>query len=134
MSIRNFLYVRNPFKKRDITIVSEIFEEDEKKFVKFAWTFRSNHDQFIKREGRKVALERLNNKDQCFAEVEVDQFSFYEIAATIVSTIFSNKDTPKKYLDDLNEDFSYYKNCLEYGKPELVKVMEKWSRSIGYKF
>lgn len=47
MSKVKYLYVRNPWDRRDITIASDIVEENGKKFVKFGWAFRSNHDQFI---------------------------------------------------------------------------------------
>jgi len=110
MSKVKYLYVRNPWDRRDITIASDIVEENGKKFVKFGWAFRSNHDQFIKREGRTIALNRmLNNHEEYSSKVEVEAFKFYDIAEAVLNVIVSNEYTPKKYKEDILSDIYFYR-------------------------
>ena len=52
-----FLYVRNDYKKRDITIASNLVKEGDKTVIKFGWAFRHKKDKFIKKEGRDRAVE-----------------------------------------------------------------------------
>lgn len=96
MSNCKYLYVRNDWYKRNITIVSDLVEENGKKVVKCAWAFCSNKDKFIKKEGRQLALERLNNNDPAYSSsFEVETFKFYDIAAHILACIHQHPTTPK---------------------------------------
>lgn len=104
-------YVRNDPKKRDITIVSDLQEVDGKKVVKFAWAFRSNHDTFIKREGKVLARERLEYNDPNYSSFfEVDNPKFRSISANILKNILLNKNTPRKYFEDIEFDIEYFEN------------------------
>jgi len=104
-----FLYVRNEYRNRDVTIVSDIFSEGDKKFVKFAWTFRNNHDKFVKKEGAKIALQRLEMMEQGYsALVEVEEFKFYKLATKILSTILESNKTPVKFIEDISADLDYF--------------------------
>lgn len=119
MSKVKYFYVRNECKKRDITIASEIFDEDGQKYVKFGWSFRSNHDQFIKREGRKLAFERMTSGQPGFsATVAVDDFKFYDLIAKILDAILTCPTTPRKYIDDISEDLYFFASCAVRGKPK----------------
>jgi hypothetical protein len=118
MSNVKFLYVRNEWKNRDITIVSNLFDEGDKTFVKFAWAFRNNHDKFKKAEGRKIALERLESNDSNYSdvfEIEKDKIKFFNIATDILSIISQKENTPRKYIDDICEDLHYYIHCSNGG-------------------
>lgn len=111
MSNIKYLYVRNEWKNRDITIVSDLFEKEGKTFVKFAWAFRNKKDKFIKREGRKIALSRLENEDPNFSsliEIEPEKVGFYAIASKILNGIISTKTTPKMYIDDISENLHFF--------------------------
>lgn len=122
MSNVKFLYVRNEWKKRDITIVSNLFDEEDKVFVKFAWAFRSNHDNFKKADGRKLALERLELGDVKYSdqfEINKSDIQFFKIATEILSVISNNPNTPRKYLDDIAEDLSYYVHRAMGGHSKL---------------
>ncbi len=108
MSNIKFMYVRNPWKKRDITIVSDIVESEGKVFVKTGWAFRSNHDKFIKKEGRNLALERMNSSDEDYSEVlEIGKKNYYDIALVILSHIYNKYSTPRKYLNDISWEIQY---------------------------
>lgn len=133
MSNVKYFYVRNDYKKRDVTIVSDILTDGEKCFVKAAWSFRSNHDKFIKREGRKIALERLKCSDVDYSaliEIEKEDIKFFEIVSRILGTILVKESTPKKYLDDLSEDFRYYTECAVHGRPSWQSVLSSVDRTI----
>lgn len=126
MSNLKYLYVRNIYKKRDITIVSDVYDENGKTYVKAAWAFRCNHDKFIKKEGRKVALERLNVLDPNYSTVfETEEVKFYHIAAIILSEILTSQSTPKKYLEDIHDDLRYFTECALHGRPSWDSLFSK---------
>lgn len=121
MSKVKYFYVRNDWKKRDITIASEIFDENGQKFVKCGWAFRCNHDKFVKKEGRELALQRMNDNDLNYsAVISVDDFKFYDLVSRILGAILTCPATPKKYLEDVSEDLNYFTHCAVNGTP-------KWS-------
>ena len=123
MSKCKFLYVRNELRKRDITIVSDIIDKGDKKYVKFAWTFRCNHDKFIKKEGRQIAKDRLNSMLPGYSsEVEIDDVKFYNIAAKILSVISCAETTPKKFLQDILDDLQYFAYFAGGEKPSWESV------------
>lgn len=127
MSNVKYLYVRNSYKKRDITIVSDLFDSDGKVFIRCGWAFRCNHDKFIKREGRKLAFDRMINSDENFsAVIEVDRndIKFYNIASLILSEISSKNSTPRKYVDDINDDLLYFTKCSLDGKPTWDSILK----------
>ncbi len=107
-NIKTF-YIRNFKKNRDITIVSDLIEVDGKHIVKCGWAFRSNHDQFKKKEGRAIAQTRMNSNDEnytCVFEVETPKFK--DISSKILENIIANKHTPKKYIKDIEWDYNYF--------------------------
>lgn len=106
-----YMYVRNEYKKRDVSIVSDLVEEDGNYFVKCGWTFRHKQDKFIKREGRKLALERMNSGDKNYStkfQIEPERVKFFDIAAEILSNILSKESTPRMYAEDILWDMEYY--------------------------
>lgn len=114
MSKCKYLYIRNEWKKRDITIVSDLVDKDDKVFVRCGWAFRCNHDKFIKREGRKLALERMESLDTDYSaefEIKREDISFFKIASEILSIIADKQSTPKKYIQDIAEDLHYFIHC-----------------------
>lgn len=114
MSKCKYLYVRNYWKKRDITIVSDLVDRDDKTFVRCGWAFRCNHDKFIKKEGRKLAYERMTSIDPNYSaefEIKKEDISFYKIAAEVLSIVANKESTPKKYLQDIAEDLHYFIHC-----------------------
>lgn len=118
MSNVKYLYVRNEWKNRDITIVSNLIDEGDQTFVKFAWAFRSNHDKFKKSEGRKLSFERLENSDPTYSDsfpIEKNKIKFFNIASEILSKISQNENTPKKYMDDICQELCYYIHCSNGG-------------------
>lgn len=118
-----YLYVRNDWNKRNITIASDLVEEDGKKMVKCAWAFCSNKDKFIKKEGRQIALERLNTNDPAYsASFSVEEYRFYDIAAAILDQIIRHPNTPKKYLRDIEDDLSYFAHCSVNGTPKWASI------------
>lgn len=121
-----YLYVRNEYKKRDVTVVSNLFDEDGKTFIKFAWSFRHKNDQFIKREGRRVALERLQNNDPNYSamvQVEPEKVKFFDLAVEILESIANSPYTPKVYKRDIAEDMQYYLFRTEENQNRLS---ERW--------
>jgi hypothetical protein len=125
MSNVKCFYIRNEWKKRDITIVSDLFsDKDGKSYIKFGWAFRSNHEkQFIKREGRKLAMERMNSNDVNYsAWFEVSEVKFTSIIADIIRIIMNKETTPQKYIPDLVDDLWYFENMPS---PNLNNE-EKW--------
>lgn len=105
-----FLYVRNSWDRRDISIASDIIDDNGKKYVKFGWAFRSNHDQFIKRDGRDISLNRMITNDEKYsAKVEIEEFKFYDIAEKMLHVIADSPYTPKKFKEDIFSDIRYYK-------------------------
>lgn len=120
-----FLYVRNEFRNRDVTIVSDIFREDDKNFVRFAWTFRNSKDKFIKKEGAKIALERLENMEPGYsAVVEVEEFKFYSLAGKILSTILESSKTPDKFVYDISTDLNYFNYRSKNEKPSWGSLFD----------
>jgi hypothetical protein len=119
MSKVKYFYVRNDWKKRDITIASEIFDENGVKFVKFGWAFRCNHDKFVKKEGRQIAIRRMADQEAGYsAIVQVEDFKFYDLVTRILDAIVSCPTTPKKYIDDISQDLHYFAHCAVNGKPK----------------
>lgn len=120
---RKYLYVRNDYRKRDITIVSDLLDRGDTFVVNFAWTFRSNkEEQFIKKVGRKIAVERLESNDPTysdFVEIPKDEVNFYNIAYAVLVKIWENQATPIKFLEDLEEDARYFKFCSENGREKM---------------
>lgn len=111
MSNMKVFYVRNDYKKRDITIVSDLQDLDGRKVIKFAWAFRSNHDTFIKKEGKALARIRLEQADVNYSSsFEVESPKFRVICANILKTILSSQSTPRKYFDDIEFDIEYFEN------------------------
>lgn len=107
-NIKTF-YIRNFEKKRDLTIVSNLIEIDGKNVIKCGWAFRSNHDQFKKKEGRSIASERMNSNDPNYSTTfEVGAPSFKDIAGKILETILNRESTPRKYIDDIQWDYNYF--------------------------
>ena len=120
-----FLYIRNEYRNRDVTIISDIFSEGDKKFVKFAWTFRNNRDKFVKKEGAKIALERLETMEPGYsALVEVDEFKFYKLAAKILSIILESNKTPLKFIDDISTELDYFNFRSNNKKPSWESVFD----------
>jgi hypothetical protein len=119
MSKVKYFYVRNDWKKRDITIASEIFDENGVKFVKFGWAFRCNHDKFIKKEGRQLSLQRMVEQDINYsATIEVEDFKFYDLVTKILDAILTCPTTPKKYREDIMIDLHYFAYCAVNGTPK----------------
>lgn len=129
-NVRKYLYVRNDWKRRYITIVSEIFTENDKKFVKFAWTFCHNKDKFIKREGKKIVNERFENMTEGYSGVtEVSEFKFHKLSYVILDHIFNSKNIPCKYLDDIQDDMFYYLQ-FSNGKPSFASILNQVDRMV----
>jgi len=123
MSNMKFMYVRNDWKKRHITIVSDIVELEGKEFIKIGWAFRSNHDKFVKKEGRALALERMNSSDEKYSEVlEIGKRSYYDIALVILSHIYNSRFTPRKYLNDISWEIQY---CIMNANISSKKVADE---------
>jgi hypothetical protein len=125
MSNVKYLYVRNEWKKRDITIVSDIFDDEGKTYIRCGWSFRSNHDKFIKKEGRKLALERMSSKDidySAILEIDPEDIKFYNIASKVLSVIIEKESTPRKFLDDLYDDLRYFSECSISGRPSWESI------------
>lgn len=119
-----YFYVRNDWKKRDITIVSETFEEEGRKFVRCGWAFRSNHDKFVKKEGRTIALKRMQSEENNYSAVfEVEEFKFFNITSKILEAILTCPTTPRKYIDDIVQDLEYFTHCS-------VNGVVKWSWEV----
>lgn len=132
ISRKKYLYVRNPWKKRDITIVSDILTKEGKTFVKCAWSFRHKADKFIKKEGREIVNSRFETGDPNFSaefEIPSDKVRFYNIAANILANILSKDSTPKMYFNDILSDMHYY-SYLSIELPEERKkhIEEAWKR------
>lgn len=124
MSKCKYLYVRNDWKKRDITIVSDLVDREDKTFVRCGWAFRCNHDKFIKKEGRKIAYDRMDRLDPNYSvefEITPENISFYKIASEILSVIANKESTPKKYIGDIAEDLHYFIHCANG-----VDIRDKW--------
>lgn len=120
------MYVRNECKKRDVTIVSNLIKEGDETFVEFAWSFRHKNDKFIKREGRKIVLERLQNNDADYSatiQIAPKNVKFFDIAVEILESIANNPNTPKIYKRDIMEDMSYYLFRKEETKNSIA---ERW--------
>lgn len=135
MSNMKFMYVRNDWKKRDVTIVSDLFTEGDKTFVKCGWAFRCNHDKFIKREGRRLAIERMNTSDPNYSasfEITPSDVKFFKIGAEILSIILQKETTPKKFFSDLGEDLQYFIHCANGSRPNIgwKEIFEKAERSV----
>jgi hypothetical protein len=127
------MYVRNEEKNRDITIVSDLIEENGNYFIKCAWAFRHRTDKFIKREGRKLALERLNSADEKFStkfQLDPERVRFFNIAAEILSNILSKENTPKRFIKDIlwDMDFFNYLSLSPQERNEYHKSM--WSNVL----
>lgn len=121
MSNLKFVYIRNEWKKRDITIVSNLVREGDKNIVTCGWAFRSNHDQFIKREGKKLAIERMNSNDPNYSfSFEIKEPKFFDITTIILNKIVTSESTPKKYLRDLEYDLEYFTECAVNGAPHKI--------------
>lgn len=127
MSNIKYLYVRNPEKKRDITIVSDLYTENDKFFVNCAWSFRSNHDNFVKKEGRNVAKERLDELEPGYsATIEIENPKFYTIAADVLRAVLNSENTPRKYLNDIADDLYFFEYMSK--KPQSK---ERWKMAFG---
>jgi len=123
MSNVKFLYVRNSWDRRDISIASDIVDDNGKKYVKFGWAFRSNHDQFIKRDGRDISLNRMITNDERYsAKVEINEFKFYDIAEAMLQVIINSPYTPKKFIEDLASDIYYYQVKGNKTKPDWGRM------------
>jgi hypothetical protein len=121
MSKCKYLYVRNDWKKRDITIVSDLVDKEDKTFVRCGWAFRCNHDKFIKSEGRKIAYDRMECLDSDYSaefEIAKDDIAFYKIASEVLSIIANKESTPKKYIQDIAEDLQYFIHCANGLNPK----------------
>ena len=130
--MRKYLYVRNDWKRRYITIVSEVFTEGEKSLVKFAWTFCHNKDKFIKKEGKKLVDERFDEMTPGYSGVaEVAELNFHRISYVILGHIFNAENTPFKYLDDIQDDMFYYLQ-FSNGKPSFASIFNKVDRMVSY--
>lgn len=122
-----YMYVRNNLKNRDITIISDLYEKEGKHFVNCAWSFRSNHDKFVKKEGRQIAKERLDNADPKYSvTIEIDQPKFYSIASDVLRAVLNSENTPRKYLDDIADDLYFF----EYMSNKPQKE-ERWRASFN---
>lgn len=134
MSKIKYMYVRNDFDNRDITIVSDLIETGGKYKVKCAWTFRNKKDKFIKKEGRKIAFERMQNNDANYSasfEIEKSDINFYNIATKILEQVMEHKNTPKSYLNDIYLDKEYYSYYTLTGIDRYQQLKERIEK---YKF
>lgn len=118
MNNMKVFYVRNDYRKRDITIVSDLQEVNGKNVVKFSWAFRSNHDKFVKKEGKNLAKQRLQDNDPHYtSSFEIEEPKFRSICAKILENILQNKNTPKKYIEDIEWDIHYFENDSHWKSP-----------------
>jgi hypothetical protein len=103
-----FYYIRNPQKNRDITIVSNIINENDYHYVEFGFTLRNNHDIFKKREGRHFAEQRLYKKDEKFSgKLKIEHIKHKEIMFSILNNILINPHVPKKFIPDIENSIKY---------------------------
>ena len=131
-----FLYVRNDYKKRDITIASNLVKEGDKTVIKFGWAFRHKKDKFIKKEGRDRAVERMNSGDVDYShqiELSDDEVGFYSIALKVLNFILSKETTPRIYFNDLLEDIQYYNYVNVVRSSTSVEerrevIMDAWNK------
>lgn len=120
MNNLKYLYVRNLYRNRDVTIVSNLTESDGKYYVNCGWAFRSNHDIFVKKEGRKLALERMNSSDPEYsATFLIENPKFFDISSNVLSAIIQKSSTPRKYIKDLTDDLFYFSHCAVNGVPKF---------------
>lgn len=134
MSNVKYMYVRNDFYNRDITIVSDLVETEGKYRVNCAWTFRNKKDKFVKKEGRKIAFERMQNNDANYSAsfvIEASNVNFYYIACNILDQIFNNVNTPEIYINDIYLDKEYYAYHI---LSELDQYKKLRDRLENYKF
>lgn len=117
-------YVRNDFKKLAVTIVSSVekvmrpswfsaFGIGKPTFqycIKAGWAFRSNKDDFIKKEGREIAEFRMNEQIDYSCEFIVDSLSHRGITKRIIENILRDSKTPWKYRKELEEELYYLDN------------------------
>jgi len=134
MSNMKFSYIRNPEKKRDVTIVSNIFYVDEKPFIEYGYSFRSNHDVFKKKEGRKFATQRMVSRDSKYSGViSIDTITHNRIMSGILIKILENSEhIPKKFLIDIEEKLSYY-DSAHYSKTMKTLLLRKIALKMNQK-
>lgn len=98
-----YFYVRNPYDRRDVTVVTRVRPYGAIYKVEFAWAFRSNHDDFVKRLGRELVDARLDTKDSNFySYIFVDEKRSGVIKFEILLELLKNPNTPKKFLEDIS--------------------------------
>lgn len=113
-----FFYVRNPFKKRDITICSNLEIVDGVPTVHYGVSFRNNHDKFIKREGRDCSLKRMVSRDKKYSgTVVANVVSYYDISINVLKDLLSH-DIPRKYVKDIQDEIIFLKERAIVNKTE----------------
>lgn len=128
MSNVKSLYIRNEWKKRDISIVSDLNVEGDEAVIRCGWSFRSNHEkQFVKKEGRRIAMERMDSSDPGYSAIftiSKEDVSFFKISSEILSIILQKETTPKKYLNDIEEDLHFFIYCSNSPVPNWNSFFE----------
>jgi hypothetical protein len=115
MNVKYF-YLRNDYNNRDVTIVTSVVPENNKYRVDFAWAFRSNHDQFVKKLGRGVVDVRLQLNDPNYSDtIWVDEKKSRKIKFEILKRLLTKESTPQKYIEDIS--WSAYELAAQ--KPEV---------------
>lgn len=118
-----FLYVRNPQKKRDVSICSTLDVNNDEVTITYGYSFRSNHDQFVKRDGRALSYDRMirirdylpSDSSENYAgsfSMEKKEMSYYTVAIQILEKILDNPTTPKKYKEDVVGEIEFLKNRM----------------------
>lgn len=105
-----FFYVRNPFKNRDITICSNLEIVEGIPRIHYGFSFRNNHDKFVKKEGRDCSLQRMIRKDKKYSGmITAEKITYYDISIGVLQDIL-NHDIPKKYINDLNDEILFLRD------------------------
>ena len=99
-------YIRNDKNKRAITIMSVVSHYDNGDIeIEAAWSFRNRLDQFIKKEGKRLAKARLDIKSiSHYHKFTVDTLTYKEIALEITTKILESYSTPPSYYNDLKNE------------------------------
>jgi hypothetical protein len=99
-----FKYVRNERKKIAMTLVTSLERRSDGNLVKCGWAFASNHDTFKKKEGRELAINRMNSDDVDYSfSFFIDSPTHYGITDQALRIVANNIKTPRKYKEEIIE-------------------------------
>lgn len=99
-------YIRNDKNKRAITIMSVASHYDNGDIeIEAAWSFRNKLDQFMKKEGKRLAKARLDIQSiSHYCKFKVDKLAYKEIAVVVATNILESYSTPPSYYNDLKNE------------------------------